>query len=72
MEDAVFTGIPAPYMAIEEATGKLDFNMNSDLYTGSLLKTLVASKKAEGYWNSEQVAVWQHPGSLKEWTKRPG
>ncbi|HEY4965375.1 MAG TPA: methyltransferase domain-containing protein [Puia sp.] len=45
MEDAVFTDIPAPYTAIEKATGKLAFNMNSDLYTGSLLKTLVASRK---------------------------
>src|SRR5664279_1001920 len=45
MEDAVFTDIPAPYTVIEKATGKLAFNMNSDLYTGSLLKTLVASRK---------------------------
>jgi predicted O-methyltransferase YrrM len=45
MEDAVFTDIPAPYAAIEEATGRMAFNMNSDLYTGSLLKALVASKK---------------------------
>src|SRR5664279_5842092 len=45
MEDAVFTDIPAPYTVIEKSTGKLAFNMNSDLYTGSLLKTLVASRK---------------------------
>jgi|SRR5450631_1912554 len=46
MEDTVLTDIPAPYTAIEEATGRLAFSMNSDLYTGSLLKTLVASKKS--------------------------
>jgi len=46
MEDAVLTPIPVQYDAILEATAALSFNMNSDLYTGSLLKTLVASKPA--------------------------
>jgi predicted O-methyltransferase YrrM len=46
MEDAIFTDIPAQYKEIIEETRKLSFNMNSDLYTGSLLKTLVASKKS--------------------------
>jgi predicted O-methyltransferase YrrM len=46
MEDAVFTNIPVPYKAIVRATAALSFTMNSDLYTGSLLKTLVASKPA--------------------------
>ena len=36
--------IPSQYEAIASATRQLDFNMASDLYTGSLLKTLVASK----------------------------
>jgi len=44
MEDAVLTYIPVQYHSILEATATLSFNMNSDLYTGSLLKTLVASK----------------------------
>lgn len=38
--------IPTAYEAIEVATRELSFNMSSDLYTGSLLKTLVASKQA--------------------------
>jgi|SRR5450432_494768 predicted O-methyltransferase YrrM len=46
MEDAVFFDIPVQYKSITEATGRLSFNMNSDLYTGSLLKTLVASRKS--------------------------
>jgi predicted O-methyltransferase YrrM len=46
MEDAVFTDVPVQYESITKATGDLAFNMNSDLHTGSLLKTLVASKKA--------------------------
>ena len=46
MEDAVISGIPVKYKSIEKATAALSFNMNSDLFTGSLLKTLVASKKA--------------------------
>src|SRR5258706_10781106 len=46
MEDTVFTGIPVQYKTIMEATAKLSFNMNSDLYTGSLLKTIVASRKS--------------------------
>ena len=46
MEDTVYNGIPVQYKSIEKATAALSFNMNSDLYTGSLLKTLVASKKS--------------------------
>ena len=46
MEDTVLTNVPARYKSIVEATIKLSFNMNSDLYTGSLLKTLVSSRKA--------------------------
>jgi predicted O-methyltransferase YrrM len=46
MIDNVFTDIPGGYNEIIEETGKLSFNMNSDLYTGSLLKTLAASKKS--------------------------
>jgi len=44
MDDKIITGIPGEYEAIREATIELQFNMASDLYTGSLLKTLVASK----------------------------
>ena len=36
--------IPTAYEAIVSATNDLSFNMASDIYTGSLLKTLVASK----------------------------
>ena len=46
MEDSVFTDVPVHYNTIVQETTALSFNMNSDLYTGSLLKTLVASKKA--------------------------
>jgi len=44
MEDTVLTDIPVSYISILQATAALSFNMNSDLYTGSLLKTLAASK----------------------------
>jgi len=44
MDDKKITGIPGEYEAIKEATVELQFNMASDLYTGSLLKTLAASK----------------------------
>jgi predicted O-methyltransferase YrrM len=44
MKDDRFFDIPAPYESIAEATKALQFNMASDLYTGSLLKTLIASK----------------------------
>ncbi len=44
MDDKIITGIPGEYEAIKEATVELNFNMASDLYTGSLLKTLAASK----------------------------
>ena len=36
--------MPTAYEAIASATNDLSFNMASDIYTGSLLKTLVASK----------------------------
>jgi len=44
MDDKKITGIPREYEAIKEATIELQFNMASDRYTGSLLKTLAASK----------------------------
>jgi predicted O-methyltransferase YrrM len=44
MNDVKITRIPIEYEYIKEATEELKFNMASDLYTGSLLKTLAASK----------------------------
>jgi predicted O-methyltransferase YrrM len=44
MKDHIFSDIPGQYKKIAKASKKLEFNMASDLYTGSLLKTLVASK----------------------------
>ena len=44
MNDSITTGIPERYMRIKETTDGMGFNMASDLYTGSLLKTLAASK----------------------------
>jgi predicted O-methyltransferase YrrM len=45
MRDDVFNSIPVQYESIAKATKELSFNMASDLYTGSLLKTLVSSKQ---------------------------
>ncbi|HWB25011.1 MAG TPA: class I SAM-dependent methyltransferase [Chitinophagaceae bacterium] len=44
MRDDIFLDMPAQYENIAAATRQLAFNMASNLYTGSLLKTLVASK----------------------------
>lgn len=44
MDDKMMDDIPVVYRRIKEATDELLFNMASDLQTGSLLKTLVASK----------------------------
>ena len=44
MQDQVFHNIPAQYDRILAATRKLSFDMASDLQTGVLLSTLVASK----------------------------
>ena len=44
MNDSIIKGIPEKYIRIREASDEMQFNMASDLYTGSLLKTLVASK----------------------------
>jgi predicted O-methyltransferase YrrM len=49
MNDNNFYDIPLPYAKIAEATKELKFGMASDLYTGSLLKTLIASKPG-GYF----------------------
>ena len=46
MFDQMFLNIPDDYETIISATKKLKFDMNSDLYTGSLLKILAASKKS--------------------------
>src|ERR1043165_3108331 len=44
MNDSRITDIPERYKRIKQVTDEMHFNMASDLYTGSLLKTLVASK----------------------------
>ncbi len=44
MNAQIVVSIPEVYQKIKEATDELKFNMASDLQTGSLLKTLVASK----------------------------
>lgn len=44
MNDTIISGIPGQYQSIKAASDQLEFNMASDLYTGSLLKTLAASK----------------------------
>ena len=46
MVDTVLKNIPVQYNRIKNDTERLSFQMNSDLFTGSLLKTLVASKKS--------------------------
>lgn len=44
MNDMIHADIPEVYEKIRSATDELKFSMASDLQTGSLLKTLVASK----------------------------
>lgn len=44
MNDQVVANIPEVYEELKEVTDELKFNMASDLQTGSLLKTLAASK----------------------------
>jgi predicted O-methyltransferase YrrM len=44
MVDSIFPDMPAQYENIAEATKAIEFNMASDMQTGSLLKTLAASK----------------------------
>ncbi len=46
MNDSITAEIPVQYNRIKDDTERLSFQMNSDLFTGSLLKTLVASKKS--------------------------
>ena len=44
MQDEIFTDIPVQYETILKLSKEINFNMSSDLYIGSLLKTLAASK----------------------------
>ena len=44
MVDSIFSDMPVQYEHIAEATKAIEFNMASDMQTGSLLKTLAASK----------------------------
>src|SRR5215469_9402135 len=44
MVDTIFQDVPVQYERIAQSTKKLEFSMASDMQTGSLLKTLVASK----------------------------
>ena len=46
MVDSIFSDIPVQYDSIVQATKAVEFNMASDMQTGNLLKTLVASKPA--------------------------
>jgi predicted O-methyltransferase YrrM len=46
MEDKKIIGTPMNYHAIKKATAEINFTMSSDLFTGSLLKTLAASKSS--------------------------
>jgi predicted O-methyltransferase YrrM len=46
MNDTALKEIPVQYNRIKDDTERLSFQMNSDLLTGCLLKTLVASKKS--------------------------
>ncbi|WP_339921940.1 SAM-dependent methyltransferase [uncultured Cyclobacterium sp.] len=45
MNQAHFTDIPSTYSRILEKSNEIGFTMPSDLYIGSLLKTLISSKQ---------------------------
>ncbi|MFX0557954.1 O-methyltransferase [Maribacter sp. CXY002] len=45
MQDANFKDIPKIHSEIERKSSEIGFTMPSDLYIGSLLKTLISSKK---------------------------
>ena len=44
MNDSIISGIPSIYAEIEQQSQDIGFKMPSDVFTGTLLKTLVASK----------------------------
>ena len=67
MEDEILTEIPVQYNRIKADTERLSFQMNSDLFTGSLLKTLLHQRSPAGYWNLEQEAVWRLHGYWMAW-----
>jgi predicted O-methyltransferase YrrM len=72
MNDQLFFDIPPAYESIANATRALQFNMASELYTGSLLKTLVASKPGGRFLElgtgSGLATSWMIEGLNKEAT----
>ncbi|GGZ26168.1 hypothetical protein GCM10007049_18470 [Echinicola pacifica] len=44
MNDSLITDIPEIYAALQQRSSEIGFTMPSDLYIGSLLKTLISSK----------------------------
>ena len=44
MKDCILNNIPAKYPQIATKCKEIEFSMPSDLYIGSLLKTIIASK----------------------------
>ena len=49
MEDIITSGIPQSYCQILNKSKEIGFTMPSDLYTGSFLRTLVASKPSGNF-----------------------
>jgi predicted O-methyltransferase YrrM len=72
MVDSIFSDIPVQYENIAEAAKAIEFNMASDMQTGSLLKTLVASKPSgrilELGTGTGMATSWIVDG-MDEWTK---
>jgi hypothetical protein len=65
MVDSIFSDIPVQYESIAEATNAIEFNMASDMQTGSLLKTFSCFKASGRIWNWEQELAWLRRGSLR-------
>lgn len=49
MNDIVVSGLPKSYNRLVEKCQEIGFTMPSDLYVGSLLKTLISSKPASNF-----------------------
>src|SRR5947209_4494966 len=67
MNDAEIKRIPAVLERIENETQQIGFTMGSERRTGSLLRTLAATKLLAGFWSLERAPALERRGYWRAW-----
>ena len=69
MDDSSEIQVPERYEAILARSQAVQFRMNSDLLTGSFLRTLAASKPGSAFLELGTGLVWGRAGFWRVWTR---